>query len=376
MLRRIIPYFTLICIVLTSTFFLWFPFLFRFPSWFGLKIENSNFQYIYKQYDGPLYIIPAKTFYNPQEIGKINRDSILPQDPKYYTAHLPLYPFFIRLLSPTMGYLKSMLGVNLLFTALLASLFYYVILRFKLTKNPLLLSCIFLFLPRFLVIRSIGSPESLFIFLVFLSLYFFETKRFVLSAIIGALSAMTKTPGILLFVAYAMVWIERIRKEKKIDLHSLWIALIPLGLIVVFIIYGITTGNFLSYFQSGDNIHIVFPFSVFNLQAKWVGTAWLEDVLFYFFIYGTTVLYLRNSKYRSFFYFTLVFFTATLFVQHRDISRYSLPLWPLACIAFDQFFTSPKIRPILLLLLPGIILYAWNFILYNIMPITEWSPFL
>jgi len=376
MFKRIIPYFTLICIVLTSTFFLWFPFLFRIPSWFGLKIENSNFQYIYKQYDGPLYIIPAKTFYNPKEISKINRDSSLSQDSTYFTAHLPLYPLSIRLISPIFGYLKGMLVVNLFFSGALACLFYYVITRFKLTKNPLLLSSIFLFLPRFLVVRSAGAPESLFIFLVLLSLFFFESKRFVLSGIAGALSVMTKTPGILLFVAYSLVWIENIRKTKKINPRFLWIGLIPLGFILVCVLYGFQTGNFLSYFQSGDNIHLVFPFSVFNFQAKWVGTAWLEDILFYFFVYGTTVLYLKDSKYRSFFYFTLVLFTATLFVQHRDISRYSLPLWPLACIAFDQFLISPKIRPILFLLLPGIFFYVWNFLVFNIMPITEWLPFL
>jgi len=187
---------------------------------------------------------------------------------------------------------------------------------------------------------------------------------------------MTKTPGILLFVAYSLVWIENIRKTKKINPRFLWIGLIPLGFILVCVLYGFQTGNFLSYFQSGDNIHLVFPFSVFNFQAKWVGTAWLEDILFYFFVYGTTVLYLKDSKYRSFFYFTLVLFTATLFVQHRDISRYSLPLWPLACIAFDQFLISPKIRPILFLLLPGIFFYVWNFLVFNIMPITEWLPFL
>jgi len=376
MFRRIIPYFTLICIVLTSTFFLWFPFLFRFPSWFGLKIENSNFQYIYKQFDGPLYIIPAKTLYNPKEIAKINRDSSLSQDPKYFAAHLPLYPLLIRFVSPILGYLKAMLGVNLIFSGVLVCLFYYVLRHFKLTKNPLLLSSIFLFFPRFLVVRSTGAPESLFIFLIFLSLYFFESKRFVLASIVGALSVMTKTPGILLFFAYGLVGAEHIARTRKVDLRFLWIGIIPLGLLSVFVFYWLQTGNFLSYFQSGDNVHLVFPFSVFNFQAKWVGTAWLEDILFYFFIYGLTVIYLKNSKYRSFYYFALVFFTATLFIQHRDISRYSLPLWPLACIALEQFLTSPKLRPILFLLLPGIFFYAWNFLVYNIMPITEWLPFL
>jgi len=376
MLRRIIPYFTLICIVLTSTFFLWFPFLFRFPSWFGLKIENSNFQYIYKQYDGPLYIIPAKTLYNPKEIKLINRDSSMSQDPKYFAAHLPLYPLLIRFLSPILGYLKAMLGINLIFSGILVCLFYFFIKRFKLTKNPLLLSSVFLFLPRFLVVRSTGAPECLFMVYILGSLYFFEKEKYLIASILGGLAVMTKVPGILLFIAYCLTFIEKVIKVKKINTSWFWILLIPLSLAGVFYLYYIQYNDFFAFWHTKGLVPMPYPFSSLNFQAKWVGTAWLEDVLFYFFIYGTTVLYLKNSKHRSFFYFTLVFFTAILFIQHRDISRYSLPLWPFACIVFEQFLTSPKIRPVLLFLLPGIFLYAWNFIMYNMMPITEWSPFL
>jgi len=63
-------------------------------------------------------------------------------------------------------------------------------------------------------------------------------------------------------------------------------------------------------------------------------------------------------------------------VQHRDISRYSLPLWPLACIAFENFLTSKKFLTVAAILLLGIFFYAWNFLIYNIMPINEWLPFL
>ncbi|MFH0979536.1 MAG: hypothetical protein V1803_01150, partial [Candidatus Roizmanbacteria bacterium] len=133
---------------------------------------------------------------------------------------------------------------------------------------------------------------------------------------------------------------------------------------------------FLAYFHSGDNIHLVFPFSVFDFQKSWVGTAWLEDILFYFFLYGLTTFNLKDSKHRSLFYFSLIFFIATVFVQHRDIARYSLPLWPMALIAFEKFFTSKKFLIVFLILLPAIYFYAWNFLGYNVMPIADWRPFL
>ena len=339
-------------------------------------LKTSNFLTVYKNFDGPNYIIAAKSMYVPKEIESINRDSSLSQNPLYFTAHLPLYPVLIRLISPLFGYLKSMLVINIFFTGLLATFFYYFLKKFNLTKHPLLIASIFLFLPRFLVVRSVGAPESLFLFLVLTSLFFFEKEKYLLAGLLGGLSVITKTPGLILFAAYGFVFLERFIKTKKIKLSWAWILLIPAGFFLVSLFYANQTGDFLAYFHSGDNIHLVGPFSVFSFGKPWIGTAWLEDVLFYFFLYGLAVYQLKDSKHRSFFYFSLLFLTATLFVQHRDISRYSLPLWPLACIAFESFFSSKKFSIIFLVMIFGIYMYTWNFLAYNVMPINEWLPFL
>jgi len=343
-------------------------------SWFGLKIQDSNFLYVYRHFDGLIYIIPAKTLYQFNLLEKFGPYISLPAN--YFAAHLPFYPILIRLFAPVFGYLKSMIAVNLLATMALGCLFYFFIKYFKLSQKPLLLTVIFLFLPRFLVVRSVGAPESLFMFLILLSILFFEKEKYLLAGIFGGLATATKTPGILLLAAYLLVFLEKIIREKKFKWQWLNIVFIPLGLLAVFVFYWKQFGDFLAYFHSGDNIHLVFPFSVFNFQKNWVGTAWLEDIIFYFFLYLLTIFNLNKTRYRSFFYFTLVFFTATIFVQHRDIARYSLPLWPLACIAFEKFFTSKKFLTVFLILLPGIYLFAWNFLLYNVMPIADWLPFL
>lgn len=382
-MRRIFPYLILTSIVLISSLVLW---------------KAVGFLTIYKHYDGPLYIVPAKTLYDPVKIEQLKLETTL--STKYFAAHLPLYPALIRVVREVgavvgikeLAYLKSMVGVNLLSTIGLVLFFYYLLKKFKLTKNPLILASVLLFLPRFLVVRSVGAPESLFILLILLSLFFFEKEKFWWAGLFGGLATMTKTPGILLFGAYGLVFVERLILDSRlpfdetqgkrgndrfrINWNWLGILLIPAGLLVVFGIYAVQYKDFFAYFNSGDNIHLVFPYSVFNFQKPWVGTAWLEDVMFYFFLYGLTVISLKNIKYRSFFYFGLVFFTATLFVEHRDISRYSLALWPLALIAFEKFFTSKKFLIILIILLPAIFLYAYNFLLYNVMPISDWSAFL
>jgi len=349
----------------------WFPFL--------LKGEMST---VYKHFDGPLYIIAAKSAYDPAVIQTLDRDAVLPHDPLYFAAHLPLYPFFIRLGS-SIGYLKSMLAVTMLATVGLAWAFYTIIKKLNLTNQPLILTAIFLFLPRFLVVRSVGSPEPLFMLLILGSLYFFERKQYLLAGLLGGFSVMTKTPGILLFPAYFFVLAETHIITTKgtgwkriFDLKYLPLLLIPVGLLAVFGIYALQYRDFWAYFHSGDNVHLVYPYSVFSSTASWVGTAWLEDVLFYFALYAATVVTLWKSKHRSFFYFALVFFSATVFVQHRDISRYSLPVWPLAAIAFEHILTSKKTLFVGGVLLIGIYMYAWNFLGANVMPISEWLPFL
>src|SRR3990167_5623606 len=353
--NKISSYLFIIAVVVLSSLLVWLPFLLKTPNWLGLSIPASNFEYVLRHFDGPLYVIVAKTLYDPAAILSLRLEVAL--SPIYFAAHLPLYPLLIRLFAEVFGYLKSMLFVNVLLSGVLGIFFYE-------------------FLPRFMVVRSVGAPESLFILLILGSLFFFEKGRYVFAGILGALATATKTPGILLFVAYSLVILERLITKRKFDPRTFWLVLIPMGLVSVFLLYQRQLGDFFAYFKSGDNIHLLAPYSAFNFQKPWVGTAWLEDILFYFFLYVTTIFYLKNSRHRSFFYFTLVFTVAVLFVQHRDIARYSLPLWVMFCITFERFLTSKKFFYVFLILLPAIFMYAWNFMLFNIMPVSNWAPFL
>jgi len=170
--------------------------------------------------------------------------------------------------------------------------------------------------------------------------------------------------------------LESLIKTKKFNWHWFGIILIPFGLFAVFSLYAFQYHDFFAYFHTGGVVPMPYIFSVFNYKAKWVSTPWLEEMIFYFFLYGLTVYSLKNSKYRSLFYFSLVFFLAVLFIQHRDIPRYSLPLWPMAVIAFEKFFTSKKFIIIFLFLIFAVYLYAWDFVTFNISPVSNWKPYL
>ncbi len=344
----------------------------------GLKINNPGFQNVYQNYDGPLYVIASKTLYDPLKISPPDKGLIvsLPLTNEYFAAHLPLYPVLMRIFSPFIGYFKSMLIINILFTIFLAWLFYFFLEKLKI-KNPLILTTVFLMIPRFFVVRSIGAPESLLMFLILLSLYFFEKENYLLAGIFGGLSVITKSPGIILFFVYSFVFVERFIKEKKFNYKWFYIFLIPIFLLFVFVFYYIRYGDFFIYFKLGNLIPLVFPFSVFNYQAKWVDTAWLNDIVFYYLMYGLTIIYLYKHKMRSLFYFSLFFFISVLFLQHKDIARHSLPLWPLTVIAINKFLSSRAFLIVfLVIIVPTAFFYGWNFIVFNIMPIGDWSPYL
>jgi len=206
-----------------------------------------------------------------------------------------------------------------------------------------------------------------------------------LAGIFGAIAQITKSPGILLFVGYEICLIKRFSNNfTKLYLndiyhcikYSLPLLLIPVAAVGVFVFYYFRIGDFLAYFHSGDNFHLVFPpYQGFFPERTWLGTFWNEDMVWQYLLGTLTVVYLIKQKYDDLASFAGVFFTATLFVAHRDLARYSLPLVPFALIAFDKFIQKKEFKIALLIILPAIYLYAINFIGGNTAPIADWTPY-
>jgi hypothetical protein len=319
----------------------------------------------------------AKTFYYFDTA--FAKKDLLGLSPNYFAAHLPLYPVLIKSSAFLIGYLKSMLFWPVVFACLYGCFFYYFVQKLSLSKRPLLLTLVALFFtPRFLVARVVGAPETIFLFWLLVSVYFFLVKKYWWAGLFGALATLTKSPGILLFFAYFLFWFEHYLKTKKIQWQILGVFLIPFSLLGLFGFYYWRSGDFLAYFHSGDNIHLLFPpFQVFNAQANWVGTGWLEDIIFIYLFYGLVLFeFWQRESLRPIFYFVLVFFLSIISIQHKDIARYSLPMLPFGLIALERFFRSRGFLLVFGLLLPAIFFYAFNFILYNQAPITDWRTFL
>lgn len=363
---------------LVITFLVWLPHIFAFSDFFNLNF-SEGMNTIYRNFDGLEYVIIAKTYYFPEVLKEI------PQSLRheYYAAHFPGFSLAMLIFAPFIGFLKSMLLVSVFFTAASAVAFYFLVRDFNLTKNPLLLSVVFLILPaRWLIVHSVGSSEPMFIFFVLTSIYFFmkyeivKSWKFIyLAGLMGMFAQLTRPPGILLIGAYGLYLLYKLIKHKGnyffnfgktvLDYHPL--ILIPIMLLGIFYWFQISFNDFFAYFHSGDNIHLTFPpFQVFDKNQAWVGEIWLEDVIYIFILGYLGVVYLFKQKLLPIAFFALIYLLATSFVAHRDISRYALPVYPFLLIAFEKVLTSKEFRIVLLIVGLAVYLYAQNFLLYNV----------
>lgn len=379
---------TITGLTLLMTFLIWLPHFLALPNFWGLNFQNG-FNTIYRNFDGLEYITIARTFYNPSLIAGIPQS----MPALYFASHFPGYPILIAVFAPVFGYLKSMLFVSLLFTLLSAFVFYFLVKDFKLTAHPLTLSFIFLILPaRWVIVHTVGSPEPVFIFFIIMSLYFFlksisldsKSSDIWLSAIFAVGAQLTRPPAILLFVGLAIYIHWKLLTDQKFDFKKAWIAhlkffpfiLVPLALLGIFAWYGQTYHDFFAYFHSGDNIHLTFPpFQVFNFNQHWVGSIWLEDIIYIFGLGLLAGLLLWKQKLYPMAFFVLTYLAASMFVVHRDISRYTLPIAPFALIAFEKVLTSKEFKIVLVILSLAIYLYSQNFILQNTAPVPDLSVF-
>jgi len=312
---------------------------------------------VYQNYDGPYYAAVAKCFYNKECLGT---SFDFPLKLEYYPAHFPLYPALMRLIGP-MGLIRGGVLINLL-AAVAGTIVTYEVAGRKVWAG---LAWLFLW-PRMWAVRSIAGPETLFILFIVLSLYFFQKGKYWASGILGVLAVLTKSPGILLFGVYISNW------NKKA-----WpLLMIPAALVGLFYYYQIRTGDFLAYFHSGDNIHLqALPFRVFDSSQPWVGTFWLEDILWVYLVGGIGVIRaIRKNK--IFGTFGAVFYATILFVSHRDIARYSLPLVPVVLLGLSDVLEKKEVRWALGLLLVPAFFYTVNFLIHNQLPIADWGPFL
>ena len=380
-LKAILP---ILLMSLVPTLLLWAPFFLILTSFWKIPLPADGMATVVANYDGPLYILVAKSFYDTSKLTEIETN--LP--PNYFAAHFPLFPLIIRTFAFVTGYPYGLLIATILGSILATYFFYKFIGEFVSKENALWLTFVFCLLPaRYLIVRSVGSGEPLFIAAILASVYYFHKKKFLSAGVWGAVAQLTKSPGILIFIAYFLYLMFPKIKRAAISAKAFLtlghlkkyygLTLIPLALLGLFAFYKLRMNDFFAYFHSGDNIHLFFPpFQVFNYQAPWVGTFWLEDVVFTYLIIGLGIAQLIKKRLYLLAWVAGIYFFSLLFVAHRDILRYALPVIPFMIAGYADTLITKEFRVVMFFLLIPIYLFSLGFIAQNTMPISNWAPFL
>ncbi|HEV7744790.1 MAG TPA: mannosyltransferase family protein [Pyrinomonadaceae bacterium] len=166
-------------------------------------------------------------------------------------AFFPLFPLLLRLASYVTG--------EFVITGMLLSHLCFLLALFLLHRLTLLFNlnvddadrCLF-YLAVFPVsyFFSVPLPESLFLMLTVASFYFAKSERWWLAGLCGALASATRTTGVLLLPALAVLYWEMYRPLipiRALRKDGLALLLVPAGLVSFMIYLHAITGNALAF---------------------------------------------------------------------------------------------------------------------------------
>jgi hypothetical protein len=162
-----------------------------------------------RHFDGPCYMVVAKTFYRPTAVNPLPGYIV---QPAYYTIHFPVFPAGIRAFATIFGYPGGMLAATLLFAVASAAAFDLYARKVVPEVAPLVALLAFLLIPsRHTLFRALGSAEGAFALFLLLAVWAFHEERYGLAFAAAGLSAVTRINGLLVIAVLALVLLERRR---------------------------------------------------------------------------------------------------------------------------------------------------------------------
>ncbi len=317
----------------------------------------GRMEMVYRFWDGPNYLTVARTLYSVRLDNPLLR---YVQTPTYFLTHLPLYPLLVRALS-FLGYQPALLVVSVAATAAGACLFFRLARDVWQVSSPLFLTILMLFLPpRWLLYRSTGATEGLYLALALASLFFFERERYGRASLFAALAAVTRITGLVFLPAYAVVLIRR--KQWR---SLAWLALIPSGLLAYGVFCAVRFGNFFAYFAPhGEKLAMFRPFGFLPVLFQKGDYHQAEFHILLALVYAVGISRLKKDP--ALFWYCVFAFLLLICVSTEDWSRYFLAMAPLAIvIGYREVLGARPMMWILLLYVPLALYYAWNVIPLN-----------
>ena len=102
----------------------------------------------------------------------------------------------------------------------------------------------------------------------------------------------------------------------------------------------------------------------------------MEEVILVYLLGLLGLANLIRNKETVLSWVTAIFLVSLFFVAHRDVIRYALPAVPFLLISFSPTLVKKEFRIIMLLLIIPTYLFSLAYISQNVMPISDWAPFL
>jgi hypothetical protein len=313
---------------------------------------------VYRFWDAPNYLTIARTLY---DVRPDNPLLAYVHTPTYFLRHFPAYPLLVRAFS-FFGYEPALLLVSLLATAVATLLFYRLCRDVWKLASPELLTLVFLFLPpRWLLYRSTGSTEALYLAFTLGAIFFFERSHVARASVAGALATLTRISGLMIAPAFAVVLLRRRERLRRV----LWLSVIPAALAAYFLFCASRTGNFFEYFsQHGDKMSVFRPFGFLpELFRKGLyHQAEFHILLALVYAVGTS----RLKPFPVIFWYCVFELALHVCISTEDWSRYFLAMAPFAIvIGFRDVIDTRAFRWIFVPYVVLALVYCWSVIPLN-----------
>lgn len=345
-------------------------------GYFGF-FSPTGMENVYRNWDGPGYVVVAKTFYNVDLINKINPFPFLAAS--HYAFQFPGYPLMIRLFS-FMGYRESMIFSSQLFALLFSIALYVLVKQVQPKANALIVAILSIFYtPRWFIVSHVGSTEPQMMFFITLFMILFLRKKYLWSGLALGLAQLTKPQGIVFFVGIGAYYLFQIVTKRITLRRSLQeftpFLFIPLALALVFTVYFFQYGNFFIFLQNEAFPTMQFPPLKVLMATSIMGfplgfwTGWLEFVVYNYILYLLGIVLLFEKKLHFFGTIAIIYFLPVLMFVQADMARFILPILPFIFLGYAEILSKKSVYITLFLSLPMVFLFTVGYINYNLAPL-------
>lgn len=341
-------------------------------GYFGL-FTKEGMNTVFRNWDGPGYLIVAKTLYDPALINKINPFPYLAAT--HFAFQFPGFPLVIRLFS-FIGWNESMIFVSQLFALLFSIALYFLIKEVNPKANALVVALLSVFYPaRWFIVSHVGSTEPMMLFFITLFMIFVLRKQYLAAGIAMGLAQLTKPQGIVFFAGIALWCLYRIlcrANIRQVISEFTPFLFIPLALTLVFTVYYFRYGDFFLFLQNGafptmqlPPLKVLVATSIKGFELGfWTG--WLEFVIYNYILYLLGIVLLFEKRLYFFGVVALVYFFPVLTFVQADMARFILPILPFIYVGYAEILSKKPVYTTLFLSLPMVFLFTVGYINYNV----------